>query len=247
MDISRTNLVLALAFGVVLAAPGGSAFAGTIVYSNPYNPVADASPSGSDCVFNSACQAFLGVTDIASQGFTLAAGTVITSADFTELDDSELAGPTSANWAFYTVSVGLPGTLLASGAAVVDGSANAGSQTINYGNGTTGSLFIDIYSFNIPSVVLSAGSYFFAFSTTSAFVPNYLAEGQTDSGAAEFLNGGPWTVGYGFGGIGGVAVELDSSTSTPEPATVGLLCVGFGIFGLMHRRKGLVTRPASAR
>lgn len=204
------------------------------MYSNPYDPVAGATDEGSNCLFNSACDAILGITDIVAQGFTLASGAVITSADFTQLDWPELAGPTSANWAFYTVSGGLPGTLLVSGAALIDGASNAGVSVILPGDY---SMFIDTYSFNIPSIVLGPGSYFFALSTTSD-VLGFLAEGQTNSGAAQSINGGPWTAGYAFGGIDGVAVELDSSASgTPEPATLGLFGVGLGVLGLMSRGK----------
>jgi hypothetical protein len=212
--------IVGLAAGLMLALP---AFASTI-YSNPYNASADTGA----CDFSSTCarEVVPPIDDFAAQLFTIATDETITAGDFTELDSlGLLTGPTSVNWAFYSDVDGLPGTLLDSGTAAISSFSSTGIDA-------SGNFWVDTYSFSIPAEVLTSGSYFFALQTTTSYYSNNLAEGTTDSGAAETKNGGTtWAAGYE--GIGGVAVELDN---TPEPATLGLVAVAFGVLGLMRRR-----------
>jgi hypothetical protein len=213
--------VISLAVGLMAA---GSAYA-DVVFNNPFDATAD----NGNCAFSSTCASEIGkVDDFAAQLFTLDTGVTLTSGSFTELDGLDLGGPGDVNWAFYTDAGVVPGTLLFSGTAGISGSSSAGEDV----NG----LYIDTYTFDIPSVVLASGSYFFALQTISEFYTNDLAQGITDSGAAETNDGGAtWAAEYEF--IGGVAVGLNGDLTTPEPATLGFVGVGFGVLGLMRRRK----------
>ena len=212
--------VIWLASGLLLGAP---AFAATI-YNNPYSASADTG----NCEFSSICGNNY-ADDIAAQLFTINTNVTITAGDFTELDSLENGPPSSANWAIYTDSLGLPGSMLFSGTGAPI------SLVSNAGLDTSGIFYVATYTFNIPTVALTSGSYFFALQTTSSYYGNNLAEGTTDSGAAETKNGTTWAPNYE--GIGGVAVELDGAFGVPEPATLGFVAVGFCMLGLMRRRK----------
>jgi len=205
--------------------------AGT-VFSNPFDPVTDFG----DCSFSSTCAASIGRgDDFAAQLFTLGGTTTLVSASFTVLDNPQFAGPSSANWGFWTDVAGLPGTLIASGTA--NSFTQSGGAFDN-----SGFYYVDTYAFDLSSVTLGAGSYFFALQDTNSNFQHYLTQGITNSGAAETHDGGI-TWGADYEGIGGVAVSLfDAPISTvPEPITLSLFGAGLASAVAMRRRKKAAT------
>src|SRR5207248_1709645 len=91
--------------------------------------------------------------------------------------------------------------------------------------------------FNLPSVSLDAGSYYFAVQSVTGSFQNYLSQGVAGFGAAETHDGGAsWSPGYE--NFNSVAVGLydNSVGGVPEPTSWALMLVGFGGLGAMLRR-----------
>ena len=222
MKISNVILSAAVAaFGLVSAAGAG------VVYNNPF----DAAVHFGDCSYNVTCAAAVSRgDDYAAQQFTLASATVITSASFSDLLIGPL--PTDVNWAFVAAdgSGGLPGTILATGTDSITSSVLLGSDP-SY------SYYQNF--FGVGTVALGAGTYYFAIQNLTSNFSDYLAQGVTNSGAAETHDGGVTWVPF-YETIGGVAVALfDASTPAPEPAAWAMMLVGFGLMGGVMRRRAI--------
>jgi hypothetical protein len=220
-----SHLISASAAAILLVGAGTAASAGTI-YSNEFDG------SNGDCSFNTACAA--GASrgdDFAAQLFTLSSAATVLSGSFVTLDGG-VGGPT-VNWAFYGVNgdTSLPGLLLASG-------SSSDVHSGDLGGGCCGLAAIRT-SFNISSVSLAASSYYFAVQYVTPTFQNYLSQGVANSGAAETHDGGSnWSANYQ--GLGGDAVALYDTAlpgGVPEPATWGLMLVGFGGLGAVLRRR----------
>jgi hypothetical protein len=220
MQMSRLLLALAMVTGMASVANAG------VIYSNPVNKPADFG----DCSFSTTCAATLGLPNAyAAQQFAITNSVVVNTASFSELDFKSY--PTSVNWEFLSNNSGLPGTLIASG-------SNSITSSLNLGIDANDNYYFSQNSFSVGAVALSAGTYFFAIQAVSSNYNTYLAEGVSNTGAAQTIDGGViWTAGYGNPtSIGGVAVSL--SSSVPEPSTWAMMILGFCVLGFMaHRRK----------
>jgi len=213
----------ALAIALPMAASAG------VIYDNPTDNAAG------DCSFNTTCAADVGRgNDFAAQLFTLADAATVKSASFTTFDSGS-GGPT-ANWAFYQAdgAGGLPGTLVSSGSSSILANVTIGTL---FGFYNTNQNFFDL-----PSVSLGAGSYYFAVQYVTPTFQNYLSRGVAGSGAAETFNGGgSWQQNYE--NMPSVAVALyDTSYGSagggvPEPASWALMIGGFGLAGATLRRR----------
>ena len=220
------NLTIALIATAAAVGFAGAAGAGT-VYDNPYNAAADYG----DCSFSTTCAAEAGRgDDYAAQMFTLTTAKVITMASFTELDLG--TQPTDVNWGFLQNdgAGGLPGTILAAGTDSV-------SSVTSLGTDNSGFYDVNKVFFNLGTVALGPGTYYFAIQGDSSVFENFLSTGLDETGAAETMDGGgTWAPGYE--GIGGVAVGLyDASTTVPEPATWAMMIMGVAGVGFAMRRQ----------
>lgn len=227
MKILKTLLASAAVIGLASTAHAG------VIYTNPLSAAIDFG----DCSFNNVCAAaFARGDDFAAQLFHLNGAAIITDASFSDLDHG--AGPTDATWAFIMAdgAGGLPGTILAVGTDAI---------TTNNSLGTDGFYSFMEHVFNIGTVALGPGDYYFAVQAITTNFSNYLAAGTTTTGAAETHDSGvSWAPGYE--GIGGVAVTLYGTGNVgpgiPEPATWALMLAGFGAVGVALRRR---TRTAA--
>ena len=216
--------LILLAAGAALTSSG--AFAG-VVFSNPLMT------SGVyDCSFSTTCASTFSVgDDFAAQEFTLKDSlTVITAADFTELDYGTT--PTDVNWAIIKANGpgGLPGTIMASGTDVLS-AASVGSLG--------GRLNLSLLSWSTGTVALARGAYYLAIQAISPVVATYLGQGQATSGAAETHNGGAtWGANYGALSVPSVAVDLYGTVAAvPEPSTWAMFTLGAGFVGAALRRR----------
>jgi hypothetical protein len=223
MNLMNFLAGLALATALPMAAQANT------IYDNPGNPGA-----GGDCSFNTTCAAVAGRgDDFAAQQFTLDAGATVQSASFS-IYAYDPAG-TAANWAFYLDADGGPGALISSGSSAI-------ADNVTRPDGLVQSFF------NLPSVSLGAGSYYFAVQSVTASFSNYLANGVAESGAAETHDGGAsWSPGYE--GQSSVAVALYDNrvgaAGVPEPMSWALMLVGFGGMGAVLRRARQQTAVAA--
>ncbi|MBI1199745.1 MAG: PEP-CTERM sorting domain-containing protein [Phenylobacterium sp.] len=209
-----------------------------------YDNIPTSGPYFGYCTFSTTCAADThSGDDYAAQLFTLADAVTITSAAFAEMD-YEVYG-TSVNWKFYLAdgAGGLPGTLVTEGSSDI-----LASPTID----TDPDYNISLNLFDLPSVSLAAGDYYFAIQLVSPVFDTFLALGANNpdlihSGAAETRDGGAtWTTPYGE--LPSIAVALYGSTGgVPEPATWALMIMGFGGAGAMLRRRArpLIGEPTS--
>ena len=196
-----------------------------IVYNNP---VLDNDQF--NCVFNTTCgPTQAGITsDFAAQLFTIGEQSTINTGAFTEL----LTGgglPTSVNWMFLANdgAGGLPGTVLSSGSSPVVTQQSLGPDA--------GSLGVyEQLSFNVSSLSLAPGSYYFAIQAVTTNFSNFLTQGTDAAGAAETPDGGTtWTASYE--GLPSVAVEL--SGTVPEPGSLAVIGVALAGLGVIRRRR----------
>ncbi len=218
--------------GLAFAAPASAG----VVYSNDW----DGSISG-NCAFSTQCAADLSFGNVfAAQSFTLASATTLNSASFTNLvfTDATDAQPSAANWLFLAAdgTGGLPGTTLFSG------NSSIVSKTMIGGDGG----FDAIQEFfNLPSVSLAAGTYYFGFQAVSNAFDVYLTRGVAADGAVESFDGGVnWADDYRT--RSSVAVSLSDTAvagAVPEPATWAFMIFGFGAIGGALRR----TRKANVK
>jgi hypothetical protein len=217
---------MSLAFGARADAPS------TILYNNPYDAAAD---NGS-CLWTSTCAADqLASGTLAAQAFQLTSSASLTSVSFTELDLGDNA-PTSVSWNIYadSLSTGLPGSLIASGASAV-------SSTIDLGPDLSGSFTVTQGSFSLPSVYLGSGSYDLAIQAQSSSFDDFLAQGASSTGAAQSFDGGAsFTSGYGQAPytLPSLAVSisgLPNVSAAPEPSVWALMIFGIGVVGAVLR------------
>jgi hypothetical protein len=211
---------LLLGTAVFTSAKAGAA----TVFNNPWS-----SSPAANCMFSTTCGPGNGKpNDYAAQAFTLSTTSTITSASFTEWDTGIQV--TGANWLFLNANGvgGLPGTALNSGTASISSSSQVG---------TTGVYDVHQENFNIGTVTLGPGSYYFAVQGISSDWNTFLSSGTASSGAAETYNGTTWH--FSYEGIPSVAVGLYTEVSAvPEPSTWAMMLLGFAGVGFMaYRRK----------
>ncbi|MBI1199746.1 MAG: PEP-CTERM sorting domain-containing protein [Phenylobacterium sp.] len=234
-DVIVINRLRAAAAAVALALPL-AAHAGVIYDNLPTGP-----RYGGYCFFNTTCAAnhrFVG-DNYAAQLFTLADAATIKSAGFVEMD-LEVYG-TSVNWKFYLAdgAGGLPGTLVTEGSSAILASTNIDVDH-QYN--------ISLNLFDLPSISLDAGDYYFALQLVSPVEDIFLTEGLRNSGAAETNDGGAsWSAPYEELSSVGVALYGTIGGAVPEPATWALMIMGFGGAGAMLRRRSrpLIGEPTS--
>jgi len=215
MKMSK-KIALGVVAGLVSLAGAASA---QVVYNNPYVFGINA-----DCSFSTTCAALaVRGDDFAAQEFTLTNSAVLTAASFTEVDFG--TGPTAANWGFLVAdgAGGLPGTILAAGTNNISSVSVLGSD---FGGNVNQEFF------NLGTVALGPGTYYFAVQAVSPVFSTYLGWGAASGGAAETMDGGvTWTSTYE--GFPSVAISL----STPEPAAWVTMLIGFAGVGAALRRR----------
>jgi len=211
---SRLGVSIALAIGA-FGLVADSALANTVVFNNPWNSV---SPAGS-CAFSNTCAAAITIgNDFAAQMFTLGSTQTINSASFTEFDLG--TQPTAANWGLYSANGagGLPGTRLYSGANAPLAGTVLVPRNFYVRYNTTQE------NFDLGSITLGPGSYYFAVQAQSPVFETYLSQGTAGSGAAETTDGGT-TWASGWQGYADVAVGLYSAPGCTPGS--GLLSLAF--------------------
>lgn len=214
--------------GLAAALMSSSAFAG-VLYSNSY------AYTGGNCAFSTTCAGTIGAgNDFAAQEFTLNKTSVVTGADFIELDYR--VAPTAVTWGLIQANGagGLPGTILWSGTDSLSRQIVGSDSTYN----------LSRMSWNTGGVVLGPGTYYLAMQAISPAYDTYLGGGTAWSGAAESHDGGvTWWPNYAVGPngapISSVAVDIFGS-ALPEPGAWALMIVGLaGIGALLRRRQTL--------
>lgn len=189
---------------------GSLAFGGTILYTGP--------DSGSGNV------GYLHVGQ-SSQPFHLSSESVLTSMTISTWVGGNGTGPSALSWTFSGGQFGT-GTVEASG-------SSGASDTLNFIVGS----FYDVYNTtgSLPNVDLKAGDYWLTLSSddTSAFPWVYwgATSGAAFGGGQSWLGNNPVPTGNDF------VLELDGSSSAPEPGTMGLMGLSVAcIFALLRRR-----------
>jgi hypothetical protein len=195
-----------------------------VVYDNAFNPQGTGS-----CAFE--C---LGTGHFAAQAFTLVSTTTIQSASFTALVQPA-PGTVSVDWIFLSANGLVPGTQIASGSSSILSVTDLGPWSTNP------AYTYAKEAFNVGSVTLGPGTYFFAIhgNDSPGGYSDYLAQGIASSGAASSANGGAsWSVGYeSFPSIA-VSLSGDSiASAVPEPATWAMMTLGFAGVGWMAYRR----------
>ena len=158
-------------------------------------------------------------TGQSSQPFSLSSESVLTSMTISTWTQG--IGPSQLDWTFSTGSFGT-GTVDASG-------SSAASDTLNFFNG------YDVYytTATLPSVDLVAGDYWLTLTSDSPSA-TWVYWGTT-SGAS--FGGGQYILGALNGRSNDYVLELDGSSSAPEPGTMGLMGLSAaGILALFRRR-----------
>jgi hypothetical protein len=193
-----------------------------------------------DCSFSTTCAATVGLgrgDEFAAQLFTLSSTATINEGAFSDL---VFSGPTasSVNYAFYADVGGLPG-----GAALGSGSATLTTTLAD------ASLPSYLETFQIATITLGAGSYFFAVQAVTSNFGDYLQQGLVTSGAAETNDGGlTWSAGYenlaGGEQLGGISVAVGNAV--PEPSTWAMMLLGLAGLSLAGYRKTKGTRAVFA-
>ena len=191
------------------------------------NDVQRVDPIGA-CNFNTTCGDIL-----VAQKFTLASAATLKSASFWTFNDPLESHGGQANWAFFQADGdgGQPGTLIVAGSGSVDLTTDS--------SGWLGGFDLVLNAFNLPSVSLGAGSYYFGLRYDTPVFTSYLAMGEDNAGAFRSNNGGAnWTPSYTEGLVHGVAVALyDTPAAVPEPGAWALMILGFGAAGAALRRR----------
>ncbi|MBI1199744.1 MAG: PEP-CTERM sorting domain-containing protein [Phenylobacterium sp.] len=217
------NRLQAAAAAVALALPFAAHAA--VIYDN-----IPGTPDSGNCAFSTTCAADIGDGDVyAAQLFTLADAVTIESAAFAELDLEQYG--TSVNWKFYLADGGggLPGTLVTEGSSDILSSPSIG---------TSSGYNVSLNLFDLPSVSLGAGDYYFALQLVSPFHETYLTAGVSGSGGAQSNDGGAiWFDGYRRRSSIAVALYDNNVGAVPEPATWALMILGFGGAGALLRRR----------
>lgn len=146
-----------------------------VSYVAVYNNAFDFTANSGNCTFSTTCAAAVGAGDVfAAQKFTITRATIIARASFSEADFG--VTPTDVNWGFLKADGvgGLPGTILATGADPINGSTVIGSGTYN----------VTQNFFDIGTVALAPGTYYFVLQAISPVFDTYLGQGVDNSGAA---------------------------------------------------------------
>lgn len=216
------NPVLVIAAVVASLCTGAVPASAATIIDNPLNG-ADGS-----CVFATTCGAAEGASNpFAAQSFTLAGATMLSGASLTTYL-KDIGRPFAINWRILSAAVeGLPGTIVAQGSSAPLDQAYLGEQ---FG------LSIVRSGFDVAGTTLAGGSYYLALQAATDVTDVYLATAD-GSGAAYTADGGSWAPGYATGSAIAVSLSGESLAAVPEPATWGMMIVGFGLASASIRRR----------
>ena len=177
---------------------------GTAGTTTAFNNLSDGT-GGGHCVYNTTCASMLDFGgDFAGQKFVLSQATVLAGGGVTNYTPSASSNQIYAvNWRIFAAdgAGGLPGTLLASGVR-----SDTTSVTLLQSN-VAGGYNLSLTRFNLPSISLAAGNYYFVVQAVTDQLAVYLSSGLAPNGAVQTRNdGSSWTTGYQ--GYSSVAVSL---------------------------------------
>lgn len=128
--------------------------------------------------------------------------------------------PSTVTVGFYNLASGnTPGSQIAS----YDFTTSSFVSTVNTAYSTT------LVTVNLPSLLLSAGSYDISFYNPS----NLAVPGYTKSGGQLYQSG----VGFHTDQVAAFSLSAGAASAVPEPATWGMMLVGFGALGGVLRRE----------